>query len=215
MADDGDKAVCPLCWGRGFYEGGKFRRHLTALRKASGWSLKDLARRSLIGGRDLLEIEFGERPPTGNELARLARGFRLELSALVGGKEIPAAKADKDGVRPTVTKSDRRRAQRETTIADIEAKTAAYKAAHPEIFAIGNKPIEPLTRASSVRLGRRDLREWIHELRAAREAKGLTFEQVAKAAGCSANGIALLERGEMTHETSRPFYERLAIFYAT
>jgi len=90
-----------------------------------------LARVSYVGVRDLMELEWKGRAPTGNELARLARVFRMGLAELVGADSTDVGRAVSPATgRPVVTKSYRRRAQRESEKEKIKRLTAAYLAEH-------------------------------------------------------------------------------------
>lgn len=56
-----------------------------ALRKARGWSRRDLARRSGISERFLADVETGAGNPSVLRLADLAAVLEVDLAALVGG----------------------------------------------------------------------------------------------------------------------------------
>lgn len=63
-----------------------------ALRKARGFSRRDLARRTGISERFLADVEAGTANPSLLRLATLAQAFEIELTELLGGAEAPDAK---------------------------------------------------------------------------------------------------------------------------
>lgn len=62
-----------------------------SLRKARGWSRRDLAERTAISERFLADVESGAANPSVLRLATLARAFGVELVALLGGLQTSTA----------------------------------------------------------------------------------------------------------------------------
>ena len=61
----------------------RVRRRIRALRTARGWSLDELARRTLIGASTLSRIETGSRRIALDQLAPIARALHTTIDALV------------------------------------------------------------------------------------------------------------------------------------
>jgi transcriptional regulator with XRE-family HTH domain len=57
------------------------------LREARGWSLRDAAEKTRVSKSMLSKVERGTTSPTATILGRLAEGFGMSISQLVGGEE--------------------------------------------------------------------------------------------------------------------------------
>ena len=61
---------------------------MRALRNERDWSLEELAHRAGMHVTYLSSIEHGQRNPTLNVMAALAKGLSISLSGLVDGVEV-------------------------------------------------------------------------------------------------------------------------------
>ncbi len=64
-----------------------FGRHLAAIRKAQGFSQEAFAYKCGIDRTYIGILERGEKSPTLNTLAKIAKSFNLSLSELLNGIE--------------------------------------------------------------------------------------------------------------------------------